>query len=308
MPDRQYSAGTGYRYGFNGKENDNEVKGEGNQQDYGMRIYDPRLGKFLSVDPLAQSFPWNSPYSFAEGDVMRSIDLDGAEKQIVTIKLFYDHNKVVVSTYKSVENGNNKFSLGNGTMYRFVISPETEISNRSGNAIMFAGKRADIYLDFSIGGLFKDWINKFDAGIVVFGSGSGKDAIMGGEVGGKKKVLATIDLNDEDTKAIFEMIDLIGKDYSQHIDIDEMAEKLPELIKGYSDVILDANDKKDGIGNTNKETKEITLPAGSDSCTVCNKVEPKDSMNNHNNNSAENYHGPKTKTKAPNKIPTNNNR
>lgn len=42
-------AGEGiYRYGFNGKENDNEVKGEGNQQDYGMRIYDPRLGKFLS--------------------------------------------------------------------------------------------------------------------------------------------------------------------------------------------------------------------------------------------------------------------
>ncbi len=41
-----------YRYGFNGKENDNEVKGEGNQQDYGFRIYDPRLGRFLSVDPL----------------------------------------------------------------------------------------------------------------------------------------------------------------------------------------------------------------------------------------------------------------
>jgi hypothetical protein len=35
-----------YRYGFNGKENDNEVKGAGNQQDYGMRIYDPRWGSF----------------------------------------------------------------------------------------------------------------------------------------------------------------------------------------------------------------------------------------------------------------------
>src|SRR5690606_4468651 len=49
MPGRGYSASDAYRYGFNGKENDNEVKGEGNQQDYGMRIYDPRLGKFLSV-------------------------------------------------------------------------------------------------------------------------------------------------------------------------------------------------------------------------------------------------------------------
>jgi RHS repeat-associated protein len=45
-----------YRYGFNGKENDNEAKGEGNQQDYGMRIYDPRLGRFLSMDPLSNLF------------------------------------------------------------------------------------------------------------------------------------------------------------------------------------------------------------------------------------------------------------
>ena len=44
MVGRNYNSG-GYRYGFNGKENDNEVKGEGNQQDYGLRIYDPRLGR-----------------------------------------------------------------------------------------------------------------------------------------------------------------------------------------------------------------------------------------------------------------------
>jgi RHS repeat-associated protein len=44
-------AGEGaYRFGFNGKEKDNEVKGgDGLQQDYGMRIYDSRLERFLSV-------------------------------------------------------------------------------------------------------------------------------------------------------------------------------------------------------------------------------------------------------------------
>jgi hypothetical protein len=36
MPGRKYSAVNQYRYGFNGKENDNEVKGDGNQQDYGL--------------------------------------------------------------------------------------------------------------------------------------------------------------------------------------------------------------------------------------------------------------------------------
>lgn len=55
VPGRKYSNNNQYRYGFNGKENDNEIKGEGNQQDYGMRIYDPRLAKFLSFDPISKN-------------------------------------------------------------------------------------------------------------------------------------------------------------------------------------------------------------------------------------------------------------
>jgi RHS repeat-associated protein len=80
MPGRSYSATGAYRYGFNGKENDNEVKGEGGQQDYGMRIYDPRLGRFLSVDPLFKSYPWYTPYQFAGNKPIISIDLDGLEE------------------------------------------------------------------------------------------------------------------------------------------------------------------------------------------------------------------------------------
>ena len=79
IPGRTYSAGNGYRYGFNGKENDNEVKGEGNQQDYGMRIYDPRLGKFLSVDPITSQYPELTPYQFASNNPIAGIDLDGLE-------------------------------------------------------------------------------------------------------------------------------------------------------------------------------------------------------------------------------------
>ena len=77
MPGRKLSGG--YRYGFNGKENDNEVKGEGNQQDYGMRIYDGRIGKFLSTDPLAKKYPELSAYQFASNSPIENSDLDGAE-------------------------------------------------------------------------------------------------------------------------------------------------------------------------------------------------------------------------------------
>lgn len=79
MEGRQFKQGNSYRFGFNGKENDNEVKGEGNQQDYGMRIYDPRIGRFLSVDPLVKSYPWFTPYQFAGNMPIWAIDIDGLE-------------------------------------------------------------------------------------------------------------------------------------------------------------------------------------------------------------------------------------
>jgi len=71
-----------YRFGFNGKEIDDEISGEGNQQDYGMRIYNPRLGKFLSVDPLFKDYPFYSPFHFAGNRPILCIDLDGAEPLI----------------------------------------------------------------------------------------------------------------------------------------------------------------------------------------------------------------------------------
>lgn len=79
VPNRNYQSPE-YRYGFNGKEKDDEVKGSGTQYDYGFRIYDPRIGKFLSQDPLFKSFPWYTPYQFAGNKPINSIDLDGLEE------------------------------------------------------------------------------------------------------------------------------------------------------------------------------------------------------------------------------------
>lgn len=79
MPGRTYNIGD-YRYGFNGKEKDqNDEWGDLTHYDYGFRIYNPAIGRFLSVDPLAASYPWNSTYAFAENRVIDGIDLEGGE-------------------------------------------------------------------------------------------------------------------------------------------------------------------------------------------------------------------------------------
>jgi RHS repeat-associated protein len=81
------STGVGYRYGFNGKEDDYGAKGafasapsSQDQLDYGARIYDPRIGRFLSVDPLTKQYPHYTPYSYAGDKPIRFIDIDGKEE------------------------------------------------------------------------------------------------------------------------------------------------------------------------------------------------------------------------------------
>ncbi len=49
-----------YRYGFNGMERDDEVKGSGNHYTTLFRQYDPRLGRWFSIDPVVH--PFSSPY------------------------------------------------------------------------------------------------------------------------------------------------------------------------------------------------------------------------------------------------------
>lgn len=88
MPSRNYSLDK-YRYGFNGKEKDKDINNL-TAYDYGFRIYNPAIGKFLSVDPLSKNYPWYTPYQFAGNKPIKAIDLDGLEEveiegQIVTL-------------------------------------------------------------------------------------------------------------------------------------------------------------------------------------------------------------------------------
>lgn len=76
-----------YRYGFNGKELDKTEFGSLNHYDYGFRVYNPGIGRFLSVDPLRGDYPWYTPYQFAGNTPIQAVDLDGLEpKSIVKLK------------------------------------------------------------------------------------------------------------------------------------------------------------------------------------------------------------------------------
>lgn len=69
-----------YRYGFQGQEKDDEIKnGKGNSYAFDRRIHDPRIGRFLTIDPLTSKYASYSPYIFSGNRVIDSYDLDGAQ-------------------------------------------------------------------------------------------------------------------------------------------------------------------------------------------------------------------------------------
>ncbi len=79
VPFGPYVNGDDYRYGFQGQEQDNELKGNGNSVNFKYRMHDPRIGRFFAVDPLSPHYPWNSPYAFSENRVIDMIELEGLE-------------------------------------------------------------------------------------------------------------------------------------------------------------------------------------------------------------------------------------
>ena len=55
-------------------------------------MHDPRVGRFLSLDPLSKKYPHNSPYAFSENRVIDGVELEGGEFKVSkTDKGFHIH-------------------------------------------------------------------------------------------------------------------------------------------------------------------------------------------------------------------------
>jgi RHS repeat-associated protein len=81
MPGRNNNS-AGYRYQGQGQEEDNEFT-EGFLS-FEYRVHDPRIGRFLSVDPLRQKYPHYSPYSFSGNKLIHAREIEGLEEFIIT--------------------------------------------------------------------------------------------------------------------------------------------------------------------------------------------------------------------------------
>jgi RHS repeat-associated protein len=132
---RSFSAGNGFRFGFNGKEK--QVEKEGDAYDFGARIYDGRLGRWFSVDPLFSNYSELCPYNFCANNSLFFVDNNG--KKIIPNANFVGTNyelvyKYLLKTVSAFDILLGKFSDNSNENYILYLATEDEdkIYNNAG--------------------------------------------------------------------------------------------------------------------------------------------------------------------------------
>jgi len=210
QPGRKYSNGSEYRYGFNGKEKDFEITSD--DYDYGARIYDGKIGRWLSVDPFQKKYVSLTPYNFVANTPLQAKDPDG--NLIIFINGFWGA-------------GTGAYSGGNKEYWSY--------SNKKGgwadDAMQRVGDHHALFVDGSSGGLWKGNPQKqiFPSQRVLEGYNMGKKMAS--------DIISSLKRDPNDPQKIVESVKFItnsmGAAYQRG-----MSAALTEYVDNYNNIIV----------------------------------------------------------------------
>ncbi len=150
-----------YRYKFNGK----ELDPESGKYDYGFRMYNAELARFLSVDPLTKSYPNLSPYPYAMNRPIDGVDMDGLEHVATTSFKFNTntfHLQIVNTVTITVKVVNISSLIIDPEIIKtkaelFKSSVERDLSTDNYDNSSPVVYRTNVNLDFTKGAPPRDW-------------------------------------------------------------------------------------------------------------------------------------------------------
>jgi len=131
-----------YRFGYNGMEKDPELKGDGNSYTTEFRQYDPRLGRWASLDPLMKMFPSLSPYCAFDNNPIYYTDpyglsADGPDDPPAGLPTTGTHEQIAKAdngnSYQYVVGDNGKGSWVGYTGEYEVVANKNPMKHVSGN-------------------------------------------------------------------------------------------------------------------------------------------------------------------------------
>ena len=117
-----------------------------NVHEFAFRTYDPAIGRFWSVDPVADSYPHNGTYNFSENRVVDGIELEGLEyvsrihimdgdEHIATLDINYyqmseEQIEAAGGTYQGLDNAASYGPEGKGVKHTYLNVADGNKSER----------------------------------------------------------------------------------------------------------------------------------------------------------------------------------
>jgi len=302
--------GIGGRYGFNGKEKDDEVKGEGNSLDFGARGYDPRLGRWYSTDLMFKMQPGWSPYKSFLNNPILFTDKEGQTEYQVNIVVDAKSGKAAmeVKTANSVMTDGVEHEVSSwydadwhkevayydyATVNVTTINADGSKTFQTATKILFENgvKDTDISWFGSDAGKTKKetWLTGTDYGKEVsfgidFGSSGTGESPVGRDFS-KNAIISGMSYSDLASAVKAPMEGLKGTNYKAG---SGSWQKLPKSAKSWIEFVKNKAEGGSKLGEIINKTKDLikTEPkenSGKDSCTVCHdtgvKLDPKSHLN-----------------------------
>ena len=124
---QSYAQATNNRYKFNGKEA--QTIGSLNVLDYGARMYDPKIARWLVQDPLAEKYYSVSSYNYCVNNPVLFVDLDGKD--------WYSYENIIL------DEDNNQFTAV--IMYAWTTATSQEEMDAAGIEGTYAGEAVVVF-------------------------------------------------------------------------------------------------------------------------------------------------------------------
>src|SRR6056297_695772 len=149
------------KYLYNGKElHDDQVMGaQLNWYSYGARFYNPQIGRWMNIDPMAEKYDAFSPYNYCVNDPVNYVDPDG--RYVESYRTLGEIIDILWSlSYGgswSANSGINKF-MDNGEAMQAGVSYNNKF-NSWGHTNFPGGARVEKHMPTRSGSPLYPWVN-----------------------------------------------------------------------------------------------------------------------------------------------------